>query len=1274
MKKYLFAVIFVLMISFAGAFLIFNLSPNEKKSEPKKQLTIDEVLEEDSYKNLSFNAKEFIKEYYEETGEILLTKDLAKPGEEYLNPDYIEYLDSDTKENYYLVPSITVYDSTKLVNKGLASLGNGEVYPSSYDLRNVDGKNYVTPNKNQGSEGLCWAYSTASLLETHDLMTKDKNYDSDSVLISEKQMDYALSDNGITGGNKIYTKYNVLLKRNLATGGYLEDVQKLMMLKLGGYQNTWNTEYNDIISKNGLLEPYKVYDSSKALYEVDESPIFYNLNLKPDDEEYNEALKNTLKSYIYNNGGFLVAVRVQLSTTFVGAYSNILLNENFDSLIVTNPNYLPTGTANKGAHALHVVGWDDDYEYSFCFADIGGSYGRIITDVPLNDPNHECKTYYYNGITYDYKKISGKGAWILKNSWGSNRSYLYLPYDSEISKIIAFTKYSETKNWDISSELRIISQWNNDKFVYKNYIDNKQIYGDKAIKIKLIDNSENDIALYYNEDCSTDTNLVLVGNYSFDFGGVKTIDLSDKNINLKENACFQTDRRMEMILFTKNSDNTQKASTEDYTYSSKTAPLTNGQSLPIDLLTNVRNIDSGKVINYKIKTQEGEYLPDTAFSYTSSTTYYNMSSPVLSLNKEYAKKGNYILEIWSDNQLLGSGKIELLDDYVFLEGDGTNANPWQITNAKEFNMIRNSPEDSFILMNDIDFEYDVQNINGELNNYGDGFERIDLFKGNLNGNGKTIKNIYAPNGLFLNITASRCNIGECGIHDLTVDNLTRKMNSTKVGGIVDYISLYNPRYFNFNNLSLINSHFIIDKNSYITVNSYEENVIGGIVGKIYLEKTEEGLYILKIDNWYSDFKVESSEEPNYQSGDVYIGGLIGYLQPTVASNISTNQEVISINGAKVNLIYDIKNNNKINYYIADLIGTVNNISKTVKINHTIGNVMNNGETSEKIKTNAYIFQYPYYEEPRIHINGSKSTLSLILREDFKTINYENCSAGLKSYQLANNDYNDYTYYEEANRIYYREGESGHATSVNFKDKFNLYSNKIPTLNMFNEAYSNYITETVIDKGESISINDLIQTDTGHHNIKVYGSYNCDLAVCSTVTNTAIITIPDEANGYTITGLKPGTTNLIIYDEISGYLNTIKVKVLGKIDSLSSILENNGFIINNELTTGFTLGQSIEQIRNLLGDDVAINTKNEIIATGTVLSKDDEKFTVVIKGDLTGDGKINSADLLRMRQYLLGDANLSIEYKTAGMIAGYNDIKSADLLRLRQHLLGQYVIK
>ena len=123
------------------------------------------------------------------------------------------------------------------------------------------------------------------------------------------------------------------------------------------------------------------------------------------------------------------------------------------------------------------------------------------------------------------------------------------------------------------------------------------------------------------------------------------------------------------------------------------------------------------------------------------------------------------------------------------------------------------------------------------------------------------------------------------------------------------------------------------------------------------------------------------------------------------------------------------------------------------------------------------------------------------------------------------------------------------------------------------------------------------------------------------------------------------------------------------------LNRKGNYLTN-LSVGITAGTlksktnaSEVTIKNAAGNNLG-NT--EKLTTGSTISfTTGETYTVVIYGDLTGDGSINSADLLKMRQHLLGQVNLSGAYlEAARLINVSGSINSADLLRLRQYLLGQ----
>ena len=160
-------------------------------------------------------------------------------------------------------------------------------------------------------------------------------------------------------------------------------------------------------------------------------------------------------------------------------------------------------------------------------------------------------------------------------------------------------------------------------------------------------------------------------------------------------------------------------------------------------------------------------------------------------------------------------------------------------------------------------------------------------------------------------------------------------------------------------------------------------------------------------------------------------------------------------------------------------------------------------------------------------------------------------------------------------------------------------------------------------------------------------------------------------------------------DVKTYELTIEKSSTGNI-SVGEVLAGASVKHDDTYLFGFDIGTDANVLKNKLytaNDKAIVNIKNSngddknsgALATGdtvTITSNSETKtFTVIIYGDLTGDGIVNSADLLRMRQHLIGTKPLNDVYLKAGnVIKTDNVINSADLLRMRQHLLNKAKIE
>ncbi len=140
-------------------------------------------------------------------------------------------------------------------------------------------------------------------------------------------------------------------------------------------------------------------------------------------------------------------------------------------------------------------------------------------------------------------------------------------------------------------------------------------------------------------------------------------------------------------------------------------------------------------------------------------------------------------------------------------------------------------------------------------------------------------------------------------------------------------------------------------------------------------------------------------------------------------------------------------------------------------------------------------------------------------------------------------------------------------------------------------------------------------------------------------------------------------------------------------TVEDIVSNMGIKYDDTYLRGIGLGTDMETISNkvkgvhALAQTTVKDLNGKLKEKGTFSTGDkviiesglDTKtYTVIIKGDTNGDGKIDLVDLLRVRKHLLG-SKLENEYYQAADINGDGKIDLIDLLLVQKHLLKDKII-
>ena len=214
-------------------------------------------------------------------------------------------------------------------------------------------------------------------------------------------------------------------------------------------------------------------------------------------------------------------------------------------------------------------------------------------------------------------------------------------------------------------------------------------------------------------------------------------------------------------------------------------------------------------------------------------------------------------------------------------------------------------------------------------------------------------------------------------------------------------------------------------------------------------------------------------------------------------------------------------------------------------------------------------------------------------------------------------------------------------------------------------FSRYVSdyELVVDKSTSYVI---VTAKTSSSSASVSGAGRVTLTGDTTVINIKVTAPSGDVRTYSITVSKAengqsqqGETKL----SSTEYTFDDCVRGIGEKVSYSTF-------VKNVTVTGGRL-----EVVNAEGSAITSGTMSTGMKTVLYDSKGEKlsEYAVVIRGDTSGDGKINSADALAIQKHIVESRPLKNTYLDAADINGDGRVNSLDVLYVQKHIVGSYTI-
>lgn len=1093
-------------------------------------------------------------------------------GDYVLNPAWVEYTSLSEEEQalYEVVPEQFIYQYKKENSQINLLSREGANYPKYYNL-NDDG--YSTPPDNQGSLGICWAFATASSIETNLLKTGVSNI-KNPIKFSVRQLDYvSLNKDYITEG---FNPYYMFGRNYPGSGG---KVNTGFVLASSGVAPVTTDKFGDSLTDVSKKSLNEVNNLDNVEYVVD-SYVNYGSLYDYNTEEDRASWIKSIKNHLLNYGSVAIAVK---GSSVYSAGSCIHLNSDKSNFLVNqNGNCNET---DKSGHAMAIIGYDDDYTYKYC---------RLASTTT-------------NDLTNCDNIVSGKGAFILKNSWGEYYQYPYLAYTSNVDGAYGVTGVSK-KNWDKNYDT---TKTNDASYEFKQstvtyYKSNK--FPELLKKVSFYSNTTDnmDYQIYLSKNGDGEYNLL---------GTVTTDKIGLNSFKVDEDILLDSDKFSikitssngyvdKIYAFTKDTSKIEDMKVDTLIKDKKTYEMNDSA---ISLYTVTENIPNGAEIKYQLLDETGKDITNI-LAIDKNYNLNNQVKPDIKVT-DVLPQGTLTLKTLYNNVELDSDTIKVNSlKNLWSGGSGTIDDPYLISNVSDFKKIYTSADYlkvNYKLVNDLDFS-NIDDWNaGTVSNY-------QTFSGSLDGDNHIIMGLNANS----NIPSLFYSLSNAKIKNLNFSEIDFNLKDSGWGNLIAIMS-YDSTLENI----------VITKTVKISGNA---SYAGGLIGTAYNTKFSHIASYADVKTSYEysgkasgivneGYGIELNECYNY--GDItadksIAAGLVSILKPN-----SDESSLIKNSYNLGNITSSLRGGGIVGQGESSIIeNTYNIFSKSLASN--IGNII--GTSSYMgIKNSFYLEQY-----------------GPLLVEDIENSTTKINVMGKNQSQLQ--DINTYLNFD-------------------FDNIWEINNNNYPNLKNFNYYYLTNIegeNELSLEVGETKKLN-----------LKFYPENASNKKIRYEVLNNDLIKIDESGNITALK--KGKTTLKIHSIDGSGIIKEIPIVITLEEVNLDDyeVLENDYLKIKagldiesfkNSIYQGNKLKIEISSQNSLIGT----GDKISILDNNNTLKKE---YTAVILGDITGDGKIDIGDVAKLYQHLSGAFDMDKEFKLAGDVDKNSQLELNDVTKLYQYI-------